>query len=343
MAEAIVDGRRVSFVLDGPEDAPVLALINGLTQYSTLWDAYVKHFADNGLRVLRFDMLGQGRSEKPALGVRFEDHWRTLDSILDQLGVEKAYVAGISFGGTVAIQYACERPERCAGLIAMSCFAEMPPQLLQMGAGLYEALVQVGLPALQRWLMPMNMSDEWLETNADALPEMMRRGYAINDLFALQTLMESVAEFKPITDQLGAITCPTMILNGEYDFFTPRKCHEVLRLGIKNSRLIIVQNAYHAYTLEKPAITMRLIGEFLDRARAGTWEGDQTVWIASDDPDAPEPWFPCEGDHMRAIPLPTEDKPEPVKKPATRRRTTTTRRKPAVRATRKKGDTADAS
>lgn len=304
MPQVMIGRHRVRFFLDGPKDAPVLAFVNGLTQYSSLWESYTAHFTARGLRVLRFDLLGQGESDKPVLGGRFEDHWQTLDGILDAIGVERAFVAGISFGGTVAVQFACERPERCLGLIAMSCFAELPPQLFMMGSGLYESLVQVGLPALQRWLMPMNMSDDWLEANKDALPEMMRRGYAINDLFALQNLMESVKDFQPITGQLGQITCPTMIVNGEYDFFTPRKCHEVLRRGIAQSRLVIVQHAYHAYTLEHPEVTMRLIATFIDQVRAGVWQGDQSVWIAAEDPAAAEPWFPCPGDHMRAIPLP---------------------------------------
>ncbi len=315
MAEAVIDGHRVRFQLEGEPDAPVLAFVNGLTQYSNLWDAYSKHFSARGMRVLRFDMLGQGESDKPVLGSRFEDNWRTLDAVLDHIGAETAYVAGISFGGTVAVQFAAERPERCDGLIAMSCFAEMPPQLFMMGCGLYEALVQIGLPSLQRWLMPMNMSDEWLTANKDALPEMMRRGYAINDLYALQNLMEAVNEFEPITNRLGRIDCPTLILNGEYDFFTPRKCHEVLRKGIRKSRLVIVQHAYHAYTLEHPAVTMRLIGAFLDAAQAGTWPGDQSVWIAADDPEAPEPWFPCRGDHLRAVPLPEVASPDEAAAP----------------------------
>lgn len=308
-------GRVVRFRLDGAEGAPVLAFVNGLTQYSSLWDAYVAHFTARGWRVLRFDMLGQGDSDKPALGVAFEDHWRTLEGILDAARIRQVHVAGISYGGTVAAQFACERPDRCASLIAMSCFAEMPPQLYQLGCGLYEALTQVGLSSLQRWLMPMNMSDEWLAANAAALPEMMRRGYAINDLYALQNLMESVQAFRPITDRLGRISCPTLILNGEHDFFTPRKCHEVLRLGIARSRLVIVQHAYHAFTLEHPQVTMRLMEAFLDAVRAEAWPGDQSVWVAADDPAAPEPWFPCPGDHLRAVPL-----PQPARAAAPRRR-----------------------
>lgn len=303
MPQALVAGHRVTFRLDGPPEGPVFAFVNGLTQYSDLWAAYATHLAARGLRVLRFDMLGQGnRQARARRALRGPlAHARGAARPPER---REGPCGGHLLRGTVAVQFALERPERCASLIAMSCFAEMPPQLYQMGCGLYELLVQVGLPALQRWLMPMNMSDEWLAANAAALPEMMRRGYAINDLFALQNLMELVTGFQPITDRLGRIDCPTMILNGEYDFFTPRRCHEVLRKGIRRSRLVIVQHGYHAYTLELPAVTMRLIDAFLDAVEAGTWPGDQTVWIAADDPGAPEPWFPCAGDHLRAIPLP---------------------------------------
>ncbi len=309
MPKTVFDGHVINYRLDGPSSGEVLVFINGLTQYSQLWEAYAAHFTNKKYRVLRFDLLGQGESDKPPLSVRFEDHWRTLDAILDDAQIDTAHVAGISYGGTVALQFACNRPERCASLIPMSCFAEMPPQLYQLGCGLYDALVNGGLSSLQRQLLPMNMSDDWLTANADALPEMMRRGYAINDLYALQNLMEALIRFEPLTNQLANITCPTMILNGEHDFFTPRKCHEVLRKGIKNSRLVIVQHAYHAFTLEYPALTMRLIGSFLNALREGSWTGNQSVWIAADDPAADTPWTQYGFDHMRAIVPPQSNNP----------------------------------
>jgi hypothetical protein len=37
---------------------------------------------------------------------------------------------------------------------------------------------------------------------------------------------------------------------------------------------------------------------------SGQWQGDQSVWIATDDASSEEAWFECPGDHTRAIPLP---------------------------------------
>jgi hypothetical protein len=147
----------------------------------------------------------------------------------------------------------------------------------------------------------MNMSSAWIAANRERIPAMKRAGYIGNDGYAMQNLMESFAAFKPLTPELHRIKVPTLIMNGEFDFFTPRECHEVIRKHVANSRLVIIPRAYHAFTLEMPAITMRQIEVFLEQIAAGTWHGDQSVWIASDDPAAAEQWLPCAGDWMRAV------------------------------------------
>jgi hypothetical protein len=97
----------------------------------------------------------------------------------------------------------------------------------------------------------------------------------------------------------------------------------VIRSKVKNSRLLIVQRAYHAFTLEMPAVTMRQLEVFLDHVAAGTWQGDQSVWIAADDPTAETQWLPCAGDWMRAVHPAIA--PPAAKTPA--RRTSPTRKK----------------
>ncbi|MBL8418461.1 MAG: hypothetical protein JNN31_09515 [Dechloromonas sp.] len=136
----------------------------------------------------------------------------------------------------------------------------------------------------------------------------------------MQNLMESFVEFKPLTPNLHKIKVPTLIMNGEFDFFTPRECHEVIRSKIANSRLLIIQRAYHAFTLEMPAVTMRQLEVFLDQVVTGTWQGDQSVWIAADDPAAETQWLPCAGDWMRAVQIgKPAATPTPVPTPARRK------------------------
>lgn len=292
---------QVHYQLVGEADRPVITFLNGLTQNANLWTAYADHFVPRGYRVLAYDMLGQGRSSKPVIDIKLATHADMLASLLDQLGIDRTHLASISFGGIVGLDFAIRHGKRLHSLVAMSTFAELTPQLELLGAVMLQGLTDVGLPYLQSMLYPMNMSSQWIAANRDRIPAMKRAGYISNDAYAMQNLMESFVEFRPLTRQLHRIAVPTLIMNGEFDFFTPRECHELIRRHVANSRLLIIPRAYHAYTLEMPAVTMRQLDVFLDQVATGTWQGDQSVWLASDDPTADTQWLPIAGDWMRAV------------------------------------------
>ena len=186
-----------------------------------------------GYRVLAYDMLGQGRSSKPVIDIKLAMHADMLDSLLDQLGIEKTHLASISFGGIIALDFAIRYGHRLHSLTAMSTFAELTPQLELLGAVMLQGLTEVGLPYLQSMLYPMNMSSAWIAANRERIPAMKRAGYIGNDGYAMQNLMESFVEFQPLTPDLHKIKVPTLIMNGEFDFFTPRECHELIRSKVE--------------------------------------------------------------------------------------------------------------
>ena len=319
MPFADIDGRRIHYALHGDADRPLVTFANGLTQNAQLWTSYGNRLAERAYRVLAYDMVGQGRSAKPVLDIGLAGHADVLAALLDHLEIERTHLAGISFGGVVALDFAIRHGGRLSSLAVMSAFAELTPQLESLGKVLYEGLTQVGLPYLQSMLYPMNMSSAWLAANRERIPEMKRAGYVGNDLYALQNLMESFVRFEPLTPRLPEIRCPVLVMNGEYDFFTPRECHELLRRHLPNCRLLLIQHAYHAFTLELPDVTLRQLEAFFRAVDAGAWIGDGSVWIANDDPGADPAAFPCRGDHMRAIPPPAgEPAPRRAKTPAKR-------------------------
>ncbi len=317
---------QVHYELSGDAGRPVITFLNGLTQNATLWTSYAEYFVPRGWRVLAYDMLGQGRSSKPVIDIELAMHAELLDSLLQQLDIDKTHLCSISFGGIVGLDFAIRYGHRLHSLTAMSTFAELTPQLEMLGAVMLQGLAEVGLPYLQSMLYPMNMSSQWLAANRARIPAMKRAGYIGNDGYAMQNLMESFTQFKPLTPELHRIEAPTLIMNGEFDFFTPRECHEVIRREVKNSRLLIMPHAYHAFTLEMPALTMRQVEHFLGLVAARSWHGDQSVWVAAEDPAAAVPWLPCSGDWMRAVqpvspPVAAAAHAPAAAKPAARRKT----------------------
>ena len=120
---------RVRYELDGPANAPVYVLVNGLTQYAELWAAYRDVLVARQFRVATFDLLGQGTSDKPALFINQDDQVAALDLLIGELGNGPVFLSGISFGGLIALRYAIAHGRRLSGLVPMSCFAELTPQL----------------------------------------------------------------------------------------------------------------------------------------------------------------------------------------------------------------------
>jgi pimeloyl-ACP methyl ester carboxylesterase len=293
---------RFRYEIEGPANAPVYVLVNGLTQYAELWTAYREALVARQFRIATFDLLGQGASDKPRLFITQDDQVAALGLLIDELGDAPVFLSGISFGGLIALRYAILHGDRLAGLVPMSCFAELSPQLLLIGNALRTGLILGGTGYLQDTLLPMNLSNEWLEPLLDKLDSVKRQGWLVNDVYALQNLMESFLDFEPLTPQLASIDVPTMILNGEFDFLTPRALHETLRVHIPDSSLVIIPRGYHAFTLEKPALTADLLARFAEDVLAGRWRGNKAVWIAPEEAGGALTPFPAGYDHLRAIP-----------------------------------------
>lgn len=305
--------RRIHYELAGPHEGPACVLVNGLTQYVRLWQPFRDALVARGFHVVSFDMLGQGQSDKPSLFIEQDDQVAVLGELIRKLGERPIFVAGISFGGVIALRHAIEHGDTIAGLIPMSSFAEIPSQLFLLGSALRTGLILGGTTFLQDLLFPMNFSSEWLESKRDLISLATHRGWLVNDVYALQNLMESFLDFEPLTPQLSSIRVPTMILNGEFDFLTPRPLQETLRTNIPDSALVIVQRAYHAFTLEKPELTAYLVSRFAEDVMAGRWRGKGAILVAPETIDGNFTPFPAGFDHMRAIPV-RKEMPEVVQR-----------------------------
>lgn len=296
---------KIHYEFNDEGDGPVIIFINGIIQSTAHWVGYREQLKQFGIRTISFDQLGQGASDHPVLDYDFEENPDIVAAVLDACKVKKAYIAGISFGGTIVLKFALKYPDRCAGLIPMSTFSELDSRLLYMGTTMWDGMIRVGFEYILDQLIPINFSSRFISALGDNLKAIRRNAANVNDLFGIQNLIESIRNMpmEGFTAELPKIKAPTLILNAEHDPLTPRWCHEVIRKNIKNSRLMFIQHAYHAFSVELPDVTIRILREFIQSVENGTWSGDQTAWIATDDAKSEQWCFPCVGDHTRSIPI----------------------------------------
>lgn len=112
---AEVDGARIHYRLTGPEGAPLIVMVHGFSTPGFIFDQNARALREAGFRVLQFDHLGRGWSDRPAgrYDVDFYD-WE-LTGLLDALEIdEPAGFVGLSMGGPIVAEFAVRHPERVA-------------------------------------------------------------------------------------------------------------------------------------------------------------------------------------------------------------------------------------
>jgi pimeloyl-ACP methyl ester carboxylesterase len=93
-----------------------LVLIHGGLVNSGLWDDQFEVFAEP-YRTLRYDVRGFGKSKSPT---SYYSNHGDLRDLLDFLGIERAYVLGLSMGGAIAIDFTLTYPDRVAALLPIA-------------------------------------------------------------------------------------------------------------------------------------------------------------------------------------------------------------------------------
>ena len=129
-----LDGGNIYVRLDGPRDAPALLLIHGSRSSTRTWDPMVPLLTTSH-RVIRIDLLGHGRSDKPADGdYAIPAQGRRVAAALDRLGVGHVIVVGHSSGGYTATALAEQRPDVVTALALINTGPRMNALIAQEGA-----------------------------------------------------------------------------------------------------------------------------------------------------------------------------------------------------------------
>ncbi|MGH9283623.1 MAG: alpha/beta fold hydrolase, partial [Acidimicrobiales bacterium] len=117
-----VDGQRLHYVDEGPAGAPPVLLVHGWPAWSFLWRNVIPPLLTGGRRVVAADLLGFGRSDKPASreDVAIGDLVRCLRGLVSTLGLTRTTLVVHDWGGLVGLRVAAEQPDRFAAVVAVN-------------------------------------------------------------------------------------------------------------------------------------------------------------------------------------------------------------------------------
>lgn len=111
-------GARMHYIESGPRQAPAVLFLHGNPTSSYLWRNILPQVAQHA-RCIAPDLIGFGKSDKPAIAYRFEDQVRYVDAFIEALGLGRVTLVIHDWGSALGLNWARRHPERVAGIAMM--------------------------------------------------------------------------------------------------------------------------------------------------------------------------------------------------------------------------------
>ena len=240
-----------------------LLLIMGLRRNTEWWyrqiPALSKHF-----RVIAFDNRGAGRSDKPPEEYSIRLFADDTARLLENLGIERAHVLGVSMGGYIAQELAINYPDRVKSLV-LGCTSCGGSRTILMSAERMEKFTSnEGLTNEQilRKDMDIYFSERFIEENPEKIDEFVEislRYYQPPDAFERQF----AACLKHDTaNRLGKLDVPVLIMTGDEDPLVPSANSQILKELIAGSELIYYPGCRHCFFIEEDDLFNQRVAEF---------------------------------------------------------------------------------
>lgn len=241
--------------LTGP---PVL-LVHALGLDWRMWEPVIDQLAQ-GRRVYAYDVRGHGSASEAPLPTHMNDLAADLLGVMDTLGLERAHVVGLSYGGGIVQTAATLAPHRFTTMtlmattnVAFEAFEGRARSIERDGMAAQVA------PSLVRWFTPEGLAENgWgVRYARDAVlrcnPEQAAAAWR-----AFQTI--------DVQGKFGRFKAPTLVLAGECDASTTPEVMTRIAHDIPGAQYVEMPETPHMPTLERPGLVLSGLNAFLPKA-----------------------------------------------------------------------------
>jgi pimeloyl-ACP methyl ester carboxylesterase len=264
MDEIEVGGLRLAYERAG--QGPPLVFLHGYVgDGPSTWREQIDGLSDE-YTVVAWDCPGTGRSTDPPESFGLADLADVLADFVDALRLGRSHVAGLSFGGGLALELYRRHPATVRSLVLAGAYAgwagSLPPdvvaerlrQVLEMSDMPPDRFVHAVLPTMFSASVAAEVRDAFAESLAGFHP------------VGLRVLARSFAE-ADLRDVLPRIAVPTLLLYGDEDVRAPMSVAEDIHRAIPGSKLVVMRGVGHVSSVEAGKRFTDEVREFLRMLR----------------------------------------------------------------------------
>ncbi|MCA9550705.1 MAG: alpha/beta hydrolase [Myxococcales bacterium] len=257
---------RVHYVELNPEGRKTVIFVHGLGSYLKFWRYQLDAFAAEGYRVLALDMLGYGKSAKPAtFPYTMVAMAEVVRAFAKAQGVERPVLVGHSMGGQTSLSYAITWPDEVEALVltAPAGFEKFSPAEREWFRSVFSVALVKSVPEAGLWgSIRRNNFYRWSNDYAWLVEERARvigtdefDAYAYAQVKSVQGLTNT--EFT--RGNLGRVKAPTLIIFGNKDrlipnrFMHPGHTRGVMAYGhdgIQGSKMVELKGCGHTVQMD---------------------------------------------------------------------------------------------
>jgi TolB-like protein/Tfp pilus assembly protein PilF/tRNA A-37 threonylcarbamoyl transferase component Bud32 len=257
------DGVRIAYATTG-NGYPVVRVLGWFTHLEYEWgNPLIRPFHDvggAGHLLIRYDGRGMGLSDRKVSDFSLEGRVRDLEAVVDELGLKRFALFGISEGGPTAITYAVRHPERVSHLILYGSFARLSWALdTEEGRQAFDA----GNTLIRQGWDSDAPAHRQLFTGFFA-PDADGEGIqAFNNLQRISASAENAAAVHlglldiDVTDLLPQVKMSTLVIHRRGDTAVPFEGGRQLATGIPGARFLSLEGRNHCIFPDDPALEIR--------------------------------------------------------------------------------------
>ena len=205
--------------LEGSDSGSPLVLLNSIGTDMDLWDGALHDLRRNHL-LLRIDTRGHGASSAPPGDYSLEGLAQDILAVMDDAGMNRADIAGVSLGGMMAMQMALQAPERVRRIALICTSATMDRAAWQARI---DTISEQGMEGIADLAIARFLSDETVR-NQPAMTATLRKALLRMTVDGYRGCAAAIRDMA-IDGRLNQIAAPTLVITGSKDASTPFEGH----------------------------------------------------------------------------------------------------------------------
>ena len=254
MEKLNIDGIDIAYVRRGKGNP--LVLIHGYPLDHTIWDEVVP-LMEKDFDLIIPDLRGFGESGIMESDNSIIGYPTDIAGLLNQLKIKKAFIAGHSMGGYVALAFAREFPDRVSGLVMVSSQTGADtPETRESRLATAKQVMEKGVGVVTESMTPKLSTDKGVQ---DFTQHLIRKQRPMG----VSNALKSMAGRPDSSELFGKFKFPVLIIHGDADALIPVKRGREMKAALPSAQYFELTSLGHMAMMEKPEAVANAFHSFV--------------------------------------------------------------------------------